>query len=163
MEYSSGYSGLTEGEIITEFLNESSFNPNNITSGINLELPDWNDLLGAGDDYALPDFSLFGRRKREIWESKAYMYSFILTAKRLSDTLKYYNICSLFDELKKRDDGWPQNNFTCREAQARVIHLDRLEEVAYIEEKYTQVIKYREVRSQLPLFIIRKLTYFKIH
>ena len=145
LEYASGFSGLTEGEIITEFLNESSFNPDNVTNGVNLELPDWSALLGSEDDYALPDFSLFGRRKREIWESKAYMYSFILTAKRFSDTLKYYNICSLFDELKVRDDGWPQNNFTCREAQARVIHLDRLEELAYIEEKYTQIIKYREV------------------
>ena len=29
--------------------------------------------------------------------------------------------------------------------QARVIHLDLLEEEAHIEEKYTQVIKYREV------------------
>ena len=56
LEYASGFSGLTEGEIITEFLNESSFNPDNVTNGVNLELPDWSALLGSEDDYALPDF-----------------------------------------------------------------------------------------------------------
>ena len=40
-----------------------------------------------------------------------------MQAKRLSDTLNHYKICALFDELGARDAGWPNNNFTCREAQ----------------------------------------------
>ena len=65
MEYGSGFSGLTEGEIITEFLNESSFNPDNATNGVNLELPDWSALLGSEDDGMLFLTSVFSDGEKE--------------------------------------------------------------------------------------------------